>query len=305
MMGGRLSLLAALLLPAAGMIVAQQTVFRVEVRLVRLLATVKDADGQLVGGLTRQDFTIYDNDVRQEVALFERHTEQPLSVALLVDTSASTAQKLRYEIDSVGRFLRALFAEGNPDDAVSLYSFNHDVTLRTSYTRRLKRLEEELKGLKAGAGTSLYDALFLASRRLDDRQGRRVIVVVTDGGDTTSAKDFHGALRAVHAADAVIYAILVLPITNDPGRNVGGEHALATLSSGTGGRVFAPSLGAELDQAFEEILRDLRTQYLLGYYPRNLPYTKEAFHRIRVETSRPDLRVQTRTGYYGDYEEPR
>jgi Ca-activated chloride channel family protein len=292
-----------LLMFLAGSAVAQETVFRVDVHLVRLLVTVKDANGQPIGGLAKEDFTVYDNGVKQEVTLFERHTEQPLSIALLVDTSASTAIKLRYEVDSVTRFLRALFAEGNPEDAVSLYSFNHDVTMRANFTRRLSRLETELKELKAEGGTSLYDALLLASRPLSDREGRHIMVVVTDGGDTTSVTQFHDALKAAHGADAVLYSILVVPIANDPGRNVGGENALTTLSTGTGGRVFAPTLGPDLDRAFEEILRDLRTQYLLGYYPRKLPYTPDPFHRVKVEVNRPNLRVLTRSGYYGDYGE--
>jgi len=125
-------------------------------------------------------------------------------------------------------------------------------------------------------------------------------VVVTDGGDTTSRLKYKEALEAAHRAEAVLYPILVVPITNDAGRNTGGEHALETLASGTGGRVFQPSIGAQLDKAFADIIRDLRTQYLIGYYPHNLPADAPAFHLVRVETARQDLRAQTRTGYYGD-----
>jgi Ca-activated chloride channel family protein len=127
-----------------------------------------------------------------------------------------------------------------------------------------------------------------------------VIVVVTDGGDTTSNKKYRDALEAAHLADAVVYPILVVPITNDAGRNTGGEHALETIAQGTGGRVFTPSVGAQLDAAFAQILRDLRTQYLLGYYPRNLPPDTPRFHTVRVETDRKDLRPSTRSGYYSD-----
>src|SRR5713101_4019226 len=101
--------------------VAQQADIRVDVNLVRVITTVKDAAGQPVGSLSKEDFTVLDNNVPQEVAVFERHTEQPLSVALLIDTSGSTAKDLKYEVDSVSRFLRALFAEGNPEDGVALF----------------------------------------------------------------------------------------------------------------------------------------------------------------------------------------
>jgi Ca-activated chloride channel family protein len=298
-----ISVLAALLLVATTAVLSQETVIRVNVRLVRILATVKNTAGQLVGTLEKGDFQVSDNGVSQELAIFEHHTEQPLSVALLVDTSASTGIELQYELESVRRFLAALFREGNPEDALALYSFNYQVTRESSFTRRLDRLEQALKGLKNVGGTSLYDAIYLASGDLEERQGRHVVVVVTDGGDTTSSKSFHQALEAAQIADAVIYPILVMPITNEAGRNIGGENALTTLAAGTAGRVFAPTVGASLDAAFTDILRELRTQYLLAYYPRNVPYTKDRFHRLEVRVRRPDLQVLARTGYYGDAEE--
>ena len=281
-----------------GVLLAQEPVIRVEVRLVRILATVKNTAGEPVGTLEKPDFEVYDNGVRQEPAVFERYTEQPLSVAVLIDTSASTGIELRYEVESVERFLKALVGEGNPQDAAALYSFNYQVTLEEGFTRRLGRLQQALKGLKNQGGTSLYDAIFLAARSLESRAGRHVMVLVTDGGDTTSAKDFHQALEAAQMADAVLYPVLVMPITNEPGRNIGGENALSGLAAGTGGRVFSPSAGPSLDSAFGEILRELRTQYLLAYYPRDLPPTKDRFHRLEVRVRRADLRVLARSGYY-------
>jgi Ca-activated chloride channel family protein len=126
------------------------------------------------------------------------------------------------------------------------------------------------------------------------------MVVVTDGGDTTSAKKYRDALEASHLADAVMYPIVIVPIPNDAGRNTGGEHALETMASGTGGRTFSATLGAELDAAFTGILHDLRTQYLIGYYPRNLPPDTPRFHTVRVDPARKELRAVTRNGYYGD-----
>jgi Ca-activated chloride channel family protein len=265
---------------------------------------VKDPNGQLVGSLNKNDFTILDNGVKQDIAVFERQTEQPLSVAVLVDTSASTGIELRYELDSVSKFLKALLGEGNPSDTVALYSFNWQVNLVSSYTRRFARVDQQLKQLKSEGGTSLYDAIYLASRELELRNGRHVMVIVTDGGDTTSVKDFHQALEAAQLADTLLYPVLVVPITNDAGRNVGGENALTTLAAGTGGRVFLPSLGAELDRAFSDILRELRTQYLLGFYPKDVPPTKDRFHILKVGLQGTNLRVITRSGYYGESSEP-
>lgn len=285
---------------AAAFAVAQDPILRVDVRLVRLLSTVRDPAGNLVGTLRREDFQITDNGQPQEIAFFEHHTEQPLSVALLVDISGSTAKDLRYEVESVSRFVKALFAEGNREDTLSLFSFNDIVTKRSPFTNNHSRLDHELRQLRGEAGTALYDAIVLASRELDRRKGRKVMLIVTDGGDTVSYQDFHAALAAAQSADAVMYPILVVPIANDAGRNLGGEHALTSFANGTGGRVFEPTLGSALDAAFTEIIRELRTQYLLGFYPHDTPLTKDRFHRLEVKVNNPQLRVTARSGYYGE-----
>ncbi len=278
----------------------QDQVIRVDVRLVRVLTTVRNAAGSLLGSLGKEDFSILDNGVSQPLSVFERRTEQPLSVALLVDTSGSTASNLKYETDSMVRFLKALFAEGNPEDSVALYSFNYQVTKETPFVRNQGRLEQRLRALHGEAGTALYDAIYLASGELDRRKGRRVMLIVTDGGDTFSSKQYKDALESAQLADAVIYPVLVVPIAAAVGRNTGGEHALTTLARGTGGRVFEPTLGNALDTAFADILKELRTQYLLGYYPRDIPLTKERFHRLEVRVNQPGLQVISRNGYYGE-----
>lgn len=290
----------ACLLPVA---LTQDTVIRVNVQLVRMLVTVKDAGGGLVGNLAKPNFAVYDNGAKQEIAIFEHHTDQPLSIALLFDTSASVGIALKYEIESATRFLHAVFREGNPQDETALYSFNWEVRLQSNYTRRTERLERALHQLHAAGGTCMYDAIYLASQDMEGREGRHVIIVVTDGGDTTSYKDFHTALDAAQRADAVIYPILVMPITNQAGRNIGGENALTSLANGTGGMVFTPDLGADLDTAFSDILSALRTQYLIGFYPKDVPLTKNRFHQLRVTVDRPRLRVITRNGYYGESED--
>jgi Ca-activated chloride channel family protein len=298
----RAPLLSAALLGAAALALAWQedSTIRVNVRLVRILATVKDGAGALVGALGQEDFEVRDNGVPQQVAVFERQTDQPLSVGVLIDTSGSTAKDLKYETDSVMRFVRALLREGNSSDAVGLYSFNWQVAKQNGFTRNPAAIDHSLRQLHGEAGTSMYDAILLASRDIEDREGRKILVVVTDGGDTTSKSDFQRATEAAQLADAVIYPVLVVPITNDAGRNTGGENALTTMAQRTGGRVFQPSLGAAMDKAFDQILRDLRTQYLLGYYPKNVPLTKNRFHSLDVVTRDPALRVVARSGYYGD-----
>jgi len=240
---GHKSALVAVIAIASGLAICigkAQTI-QVDVKLVRLLVSVKDAKGQLVGSLEKPDFTVFDTGVKQDISIFEHHTEVPLSVSLLVDTSGSTSKDLRYETTSIEKFLRALLREGNTGDAAALYAFNDQVTRMNSFTRREQLLIDSLKELRGNAGTSFYDAVHLASRDLNGREGRHVIVAVTDGGDTTSVKKYADAFESAQNADAIVYPILVVPITNEAGRNLGGERALETLANGTGGRVFQPA----------------------------------------------------------------
>jgi Ca-activated chloride channel family protein len=278
---------------------AQETI-RVDVRLVRMLATVRNERGELAGALVKDDFLVTDNSVEQEIALFEKSTAQPLSVAMLVDTSRSTEREKRYEVDSMKRFLKTLIAAGNPQDRAALYSFNYEIIQQAGFTRNLSRLEDGLNRLKSEGATALYDAVYLAGEALEERDGRRVMIVVSDGGDTISKMRFEKALAALHAANAVLYSILTVPIAGDAGRNLRGENALTTLSEWTGGKIFYPAAGPALDSVFREILSDLRTQYLLGYYPRGLEPTKDPFHRVSLKVRRPGYSVSARNGYFAD-----
>ena len=276
--------------------------FKVDVRLVHVVATVKDRSGKLQGGLQKEDFLVSDNGVPQEIKLFERQTDQPLSVALMIDTSGSTAKDLKFETDSAAKFVKALLSEGNPKDALKLWNFDYDVHEVTNFTHRMDVLESRLKTIHGDAGTSLFDAIWYAARDLEPREGRKALVIVTDGGNTTSYRDSHQALEAAQLADAVIYPVVVIPIVNNAGRNTGGENFLTFAAEGTGGRTFQPSLGAQLDKAFRDIISELRTEYLLGYYPHNVPLTKNRFHTLQVHVKAAELQVFARNGYYGEAE---
>lgn len=277
---------------------AQQPRYSVNVKLVRLLVSVRDPSGALITNLNKQDFRVWDDNVQQDIAVFERNTSLPLSVAVLIDTSGSTQIDLHYEVGSVLKFLPTLLGAGNPDDMFALFSFNWRTSLEVDFSRSLHRAEHALHGLHNEGGTSLYDAIYLASDSLDGREGRHVMVVITDGGDTTSYKRYEDALKAAQRADVVMYPIVVVPIANDAGRNIGGEHALATLAASTGGRIFYPEGFEQLDLTFDEILRELRTQYLLGFYPKDVSEQPNLYHSIKVQARDGSLRVIARSGYY-------
>ena len=272
--------------------------FSARVNLVRILVTVRDSSGAIVSKLNKSDFSIQDSGVEQKIAVFERNTSLPLSVAILVDTSGSTRISLPYETQSIHRFLDTLIGSGNPDDAFELFSFNWRTNLEVDFTRNAKRANGALKSLRGDGGTSLYDAMFLAGDTLADREGRHVMVIVTDGGDTTSYKKYNDALAAAQQVDAVVYPIVVVPVSADAGRNLGGEHALSTLAASTGGSAFSPRGAAELDEVFSAIIQELRTQYLLGFYPRNVEQQARSFHAVKVKTRADGLRVTARSGYY-------
>jgi Ca-activated chloride channel homolog len=293
-----------LCLAAAGAaLLAQSGVIRVDVKLVHLIATVKNKSGQLVGALTKDDFEIYDNGVRQEIKVFERQTEQPLSVALLIDVSGSTAKDLKFELDSASRFLKALLSEGKPEDRVAIYKFDYEIMRVSPFTHDFVQLDARLKKISGSAGTALYDAIYLAASEMEGRQGRKVVIVISDGGNTTSHYDTHEALEAAQLADAIIYPVVVMPITNNAGRNIGGENALTFMAERTGGRTFLPNLGKQMDKAFDDIITELRTEYYMGFYPHDVPLTKDRFHTLKLQLKNPELQVSARNGYYGDAED--
>lgn len=276
----------------------QRPTFSVGVNLVRLLVSVRDRNGIFETNLSRDQFRISDTGIPQEIAVFEKNTSLPLSVAILVDTSASTETDLHYEENSVARFIPTLLNAGNTDDTFALFSFNWRISLESDYGRSQRRAEKALHGLRGEGGTSLYDAVYLASDTLTGREGRHAMIIVTDGGDTTSYKRYQDALDAAQHSDVVIYPIVVIPIPGDAGRNIGGEHALATLAASTGGRIFYPAGFDRLDQAFADVIRELRTQYLLGYYPHNVFEQSRRFHPVGVQVTDPSMKVTARTGYY-------
>lgn len=306
--GKGLTLAAALL--AASALGAQEPeapVFTADVRLVTLPVTVKDARNAPIGDLERDDFTILEEGEPREVAVFERRTNRPLSLALLVDASLSTAIELRYERESAGRFLRGLLGpDSHEGDRAAVYSFSYDIEELSEFTRDLRGLEKALQRVRPETGTSVYDAVDVVSRVLEGREGRRVIIMVTDGGDTTSRVRFADAMRAAHAAEVAIYPLIVLPIQSDAGRNRGGEHALITLARNTGGETFVQHAAADLDEAFGEILQTLRTQYLLGFYPQgSRSRSEDSFRDVSVKVNRAGATVQSRSGYFAGPPKPK
>jgi Ca-activated chloride channel homolog len=274
------------------------TTLKVDVKLVNIFVTVTDPHGSPVAGLTKGNFSLQEDGHEQKISIFDKQSALPLSIALTVDTSLSTRHDLPLEQASAKRFAHAIV---RPIDALSVYSFSEVVQQATPFTSDLKRIDEGIDHIRVGAATALFDAIYLVSRALDRRQGRKVIVLITDGGDTVSKVDYKEAVRAAEEAEAIVYSIIVVPIENSAGRETGGEHALIQLSEDTGGKYYYATSASQLDDAFHKIGDELRTQYLLAYYPSQRTSMSQ-FRRIQVSVNgvpeSSGYRVRHRAGYY-------
>jgi Ca-activated chloride channel homolog len=277
---------------------AQGATLHVDVKLVNIFVNVTDRNGAFVGGLKREDFALFEDGRPQEIALFERQSEMPLDLTLAVDTSGSVRKDMSDEAQAARRFVHAIL---RPQDQMSVLQFATDVRELTPFTNREAQIDRALGELHADWATALYDAIYLGSEGLGKKQGRKVLVVVSDGDDTAQSTTYAQALEEALRNEVMIYSIIDVPIEASAGRDTGGEHALITLAEQTGGKYFYVEAGG-LDKAFAQVSDDLRTQYLIGYYPHNqLPGV--TFHRLTVTVPRAaadDFNIRHKTGYYSD-----
>jgi Ca-activated chloride channel family protein len=272
--------------------------FHVDVKLVSIFVNVTDKNGALVGGLTRDDFAVYEDGRPQDIAVFEKQSELPLNLTLAIDTSGSVHKDMSEEAGAARRFVRAIL---RPQDQMSVLQFATTVRVLTPFTNKVSTIERSLDHLQADWSSAVYDAICQGSASLGGKQGRKVLVIVSDGDDTANTSTYAQALEAALRNEAMIYSLIDVPIEASAGRDLGGEHALMTISEQTGGKYFYVSAGG-LDKAFAKISDDLRTQYLIGYYPQHqAPGTN--FHRLTVTIPRAaadEFNVRHKTGYYAD-----
>jgi len=275
----------------------QSGVIRVQTNLVSILASVLDAHGQPIPDLPQEMFELSEEGVPQKIERFEAQTNRPLDLALMIDSSMSTFKDMKFETESAAHFIRQVV---RPGDTLSVFEFDEKVTQLSEFSQDVPKLESAAHRITPGAGTSIYDAIVLGSNALRRRplERRRAIVLVTDGGETTSLSKFEDARRAAIASEALLYSI-VIRAANESGRNTAGEHALITITDSTGGAMFMVDEMQGLDAMFDRIDRELRTQYLLGYYPTPVPPPGSRRHvAIKVKTG--DI-VRHRKEYFTAY----
>jgi len=269
---------------------------RVNVNLVTVLVSVLDEHNRPAPDLPREAFQLFDEANEQKIDVFEPETSQPLDLALMIDASMSAHKEITFEQEAAAHFIRQVV---RPGDRLAVFSFDEDVRQHPpGFSDNVVALQAAVRKIPDGAGTSIYDAVLLASRALahrgDDR--RRVIILVTDAGETTSRSDFEAARREAVSANVLLYTIVIRPVKNENGRNTAGEHALETMTDTTGGAMFYPDAPQELTAIFDRIDRELRTQYRLGYYP-NPRGPANTYRSIQVKVTTGNYQVRHRKTY--------
>jgi Ca-activated chloride channel homolog len=267
---------------------------RVSVNLVTILANVLDDKNRPAADLTKEAFQVFEEGVEQKIDIFESETSQPLDLALMIDASLSAHKEFSFEQEAAAHFIRQVL---RPKDSLGVFGFDETVTPYGGFTDNVPMLQDAVRRIPGGAGTSIYDALVLGSRALEKRgdDRRRVIILVTDGGETTSRYDFEAARRAAVRSGTLLYTILIRPIKTESGRNTAGEHALETITDTTGGAMFFPDTPQELAAIFDQIDKELRTQYRLAYYP-NPRGPANSYRNIEVKIA-GNYRVRYRKTY--------
>ncbi|MGA2589912.1 MAG: VWA domain-containing protein [Bryobacteraceae bacterium] len=285
----------------------EQPTFSTEIKVVNVLATVRDKKGQLIPSLSKDDFSVAENGRPQTIRYFARESDLPLTLGLLVDTSMSQRRVVEAERGASYRFLDRVVREKK--DQVFLMQFDLSVMMRQDLTSSLRKLNEALtlvdtptmNDLRAqtGGGTVLYDAVLKASMDImRNQKGRKAVIVLTDGVDTGSETTLADSIAAAQRADTLVYSILF----SDEGYygifgGGDGKGVLMRMSRETGGGFFEVSKKQGLDQIFEQLEQELRSQYNIGYVS-DAPVSISEFRKIRLTTKEKGLVVQARDRYW-------
>jgi VWFA-related protein len=284
---------------------------KIDVDLVNIFCSVREKNGAYVASLAKDDFSLLEDGKAQTLKFFTRETNLPLTIGLLVDVSRSQESLIDVEREASLRFFQKVL---RASDMVFAISFGVDSELLQDYTNSIGLLRKALSGLRLNAGSSvgginpgpiptqprgtvLYEAVYLAAdEKLRSEVGRKAIIVITDGNDYGSRIKIEKAIEAAQRSDAIIYSVLF----EDPRYTYyggSGEGPLRRMSEETGGRVFRVGGKQTLDQIYDQIQEELRSQYALGYTPTNAN-RDGTFRKIEIKMNRKDLKVQARKGYY-------
>jgi Ca-activated chloride channel family protein len=314
MIGTKLAVMASLL--AVGASAQQQPApvvrpessdietIHIQSRLVSVALNVVDEHGTPVPGLKASDFELSEDKKPQKIAVFDTNSSTPLEIVLALDTSESVFIDERLEKEAAKSFIKSLI---RPQDKLDLMDFSDNVDEVVAFTSDPKKIEAGLGKIEHGDATALYDAIYLASQRLAqakaDPEARKVIVLITDGENTTRHGSYDSAIEQAERAGAMVYSLILVPIAADAGRNTGGEHALIQMAQDTGGKFYYVEDKHDLSPAFQHVSDDLRTQYTVGYYAPPRGVDLSGLRHIQLQLKDLQLRaryvLRYRTAYYG------
>ena len=291
------------------------TTLKITTSVVNVYAVVRDKQGRLIPDLNRQDFELAEDNVSQQIRYFSRETDTPLTLGLLIDTSVSQGRVLPIEQQEAKAFLREVM---RPKDLAFVIHFDLEVELLRDLTANQRLLASAidetvinaggrgpLPGTAPGpgiGGTHLFDAVYLAANELMKNEiGRKVLILLSDGEDQGSRMKLNEALEAAQKADIILYSVDVVDrefySRRGGGFGFSGDSVLKKLAEESGGRVIRVDNPRETALAFEQLARELRTQYSLGYTPSHAA-RDGSFRKIRVQVHNGDYKVQARRGYY-------
>ena len=275
---------------------SESDIIKVDVARVPLLFTVTDRRNRFITDLGRDDFQVFDDGWQQEIREFDRESDLPLRIGVILDTSNSIRARFKFEQEAAIEFLQGVLAEEH--DRAFLVSFDTRAELIVDYTNEIEELADGVRRLRAGGGTALYDAIYYACRdKLPEdqpkEQFRRALVVIGDGEDNRSTVTREDALEMAHKAETVVYTIS----TNRSGKAESGDKTLRRFAKETGGVAFHPFQARDLQQSFANIANELRHQYFILYSPSQF-VNDGSFHTVEVRTKMRNANVRVRSGYY-------
>ena len=280
-------------------IAAQQGKFKAGVELVSLNVTVMDGT-KYVTGLQQDDFEVYEDGAKQSLSFFSA-VQQPIALAILLDTSNSMEEKIATAQEAAIGFVRRM----KKDDVIEVIEFNSQVRIPQPFTNDVNALERAIRQTTVNGSTSLYNAIYVSLRGLKDERAknaeeirRQAIVVLSDGFDTSSVIEYDDVLDLAKRSETAIYAIGLRQAESGRGKFKEAEFVLRQLSQETGGRVFFPTSVGELPKIYEQISEELASQYTMAYSSKN-PMHNGAWRRIDVRVNKPGVVARTRRGYYG------
>lgn len=302
MRGGPVVIAAALavLVTATGQ-AARQDVFRGGTDTVQLNVTAIDAAQHFVSGLGRDDFQVFEDGVVQDITLFSAE-RQPIALSILLDSSTSMDTKLAVAQEAAIGFARRL----GPRDLAEVIDFDNHERILQEFTADHAALEKAIRQTAAGGSTSLYDALYIALRDLgrqragwDDQVRRQAVVVLSDGEDTASLKNYDDVLDESKRAEAVIYAIGLRSKEEMAPRHgySEGDFVMRSLAQGTGGWAFFVDDLTQLTAVYVKIADELANQYVIGYVSKNKKHDG-TWRKVAVRSTKPDINARTRSGYF-------